>query len=82
MPAYDYKCENCGAIIEFIHSIKLNHVNKPCPKCGKRKLKRLICQSVNIIFKGEESYRSINYINQKAKEEGMLHSDRRPIRPL
>lgn len=82
MPAYDYKCESCREVTEFIHSIKLDHVNKPCPNCGKRKLSRLISRGVNIIFKGGGFWRSCDYINQKAKEEGHIHSDLRPPRPI
>lgn len=74
MPRYDYRCQNCGEVTEFIHSIKKNHVNKPCPKCGKRKLQKLINQGVNIIFKGGGFYRSIDYINQRSKERGTIHN--------
>jgi putative FmdB family regulatory protein len=82
MPRYDYRCQACGKVTEFIHSIKLDHVNKPCPGCGKRKLRRLISGGINLIFKGEGFWRSTNYINQKAKEEGVLHTDLRPPRPM
>jgi len=73
MPKYDYKCQNCGTITEFIHSMQIKHVNKPCPKCGKRKLMKLISKGVGLIFKGDGFYRSVEYINQKAKEEGLIH---------
>lgn len=82
MPTYDYKCENCNTITEFVHSIKLEHVDKPCPNCGKRKLIKLITKDTgaNIIFKGEGFYRSVDYINKKAKEEGMTHGDEKKIK--
>ena len=74
IPRYDYQCANCGKVTEFVHSIKKNHINKPCPKCGKRKLQKLINQGVNIIFKGDGFYRSTDYINQKSREEGLIHN--------
>lgn len=80
MPRYDYECPTCG-IIEIIHSIK-DPPKRKCPKCGKRKLQRLISSGINIIFKGEGFWRSTDYINQKAKENGLVHSDRRPPRPM
>jgi len=70
-PAYKYRCKNCGAKLEFIESIKSNPRRK-CPRCKKLKLPRLISQ-VNVIFKGENSYRSVDYINQKAKKDGAIH---------
>jgi len=77
MPIYEYKCKNCGYICEFIESINSKHIDIPCPKCGKRKLQRLISRNVSGIVKGEDTYRSINYINQKAKEDGILHTERK-----
>lgn len=79
IPAYDYKCKNCGKITEFFHSIKKDHIDEPCPHCGKRRLQKIISPGTgaNIIFKGEGFYRSIDYINQKSREEGTLHTDRR-----
>lgn len=73
MPTYDYQCSACGTTSEFFHSMTINHINKPCPKCGKRKLKKLISKGAGIIFKGDGFYRSVDYINQKAKEDGIIH---------
>lgn len=82
MPNYDYKCQNCGQITEIFHSIKKNFENKSCSKCKKGKLKRIISKETgsNIIFKGEGFYRSTDYINQKAKEEGTIHDDKKKIK--
>ncbi len=76
MPRYNYECKNCGTKIEIVHSIKLNRTSKSCPKCGKRRLRKLISNNISIIFKGDGFYRSVNYINQKAKETGTIHGGR------
>jgi putative FmdB family regulatory protein len=82
MPTYDYKCTVCKWEGEIFHSIKLGPKSQKCPKCGAKKLKRLISTDTgqNIIFKGEGFYRTTDYINQKAKEEGMIHDDKKKVR--
>lgn len=72
MPTYEYICNACGAKMEFLESIKSNP-RKKCPQCKRRKLQRLISGGAGIIFKGNGWWRSINYINQKAQEEGLIH---------
>ena len=79
MPRYDYECKNCEEVIEIVHSIKLDHTNKPCPKCGKRKLQKLVNSGVNIIFKGDGFWRSADYINQKSRENGTIHGGKPEI---
>jgi putative FmdB family regulatory protein len=53
MPAYDYKCDNCG-IFEVRQSIKDDALDK-CPTCGGA-IHRLISRNVNILFKGPGFY--------------------------
>ena len=72
MPTYEYICNACGTKMEFIQSIKEN-AKKKCPKCKRKKLVRLISKGVSVIFKGDGFYRSTDWINQKAKEDGILH---------
>mgnify|MGYP000713191166 CR=1 FL=1 len=50
MPTYDYKCQACGHDWELFQSMKDPHV-KSCPKCKKRKAKRLLGLGAGIIFK-------------------------------
>lgn len=70
MPTYEYKCKNCGHVFEKFQSITKGPIRK-CPKCGKRKLKRLIGSGSGIIFRGsgfyQTDYRSDEY--KKASEE-------------
>ena len=69
MPTYDYICQSCGCGFERFQSITANSL-RTCPKCGKRKLKRLIGAGAGVIFKGsgfyQTDYRSEGY--KKAKE--------------
>jgi putative FmdB family regulatory protein len=50
MPTYDYGCEACGAQWELEQRISEDPIKK-CPKCGKRKARRLISGG-NFILKG------------------------------
>jgi putative FmdB family regulatory protein len=69
MPTYEYMCENCEHKFEQFQSITAKPL-RTCPKCKKRKLKRLIGTGAGVIFKGsgfyETDYRSENY--KKARE--------------
>jgi len=55
MPTYDYKCEACGHEFETFQSITDSPLKK-CPKCSKRKLKRLIGMGAALIFRGSGFY--------------------------
>ena len=41
MPTYEYECPACGHRFEEFQSMTAKPL-KVCPKCGKRRLKRLI----------------------------------------
>ena len=73
MPTYEYICEECGHEFEQFQSITARSLRK-CPKCGKRKLKRLIGVGSGVIFKGsgfyETDYRSESYKEAEKKEKG------------
>lgn len=57
MPTYDYQCPDCGHEFEAFHSISAKPIKK-CPKCGKRKVKRLIGSGGGVIFKGTGFYQT------------------------
>lgn len=71
MPTYEYKCDACGHEFEKFQSITAPPV-KTCPKCGKKKVRRLIGTGAGLIFKGSgfyiTDYRSDSY-KEKAKSE-------------
>lgn len=71
MPTYDYECDACGHEFELFQSIS-ESVKSKCPKCGKRKLRRLFGTGAAIVFKGsgfyQTDYRSDSY-KKRAKEE-------------
>jgi putative FmdB family regulatory protein len=64
MPTYEYACSACGHTFEAFQSIKAGPVTV-CPKCKKRKVKRLISAGGGFIFKGSgfytTDYRSDSY---------------------
>lgn len=71
MPSYDYICDNCQYSFEEFQSMASKPLKK-CPKCGKRKLKRLIGAGAGILFKGQGFYKndypSESYKKGKEKE--------------
>ena len=78
MPTYDYICESCGGKFERFQSIIAKSLRK-CPKCGKRKLKRLIGAGAGVIFKGSGFYqtdcRSESYKKAKENEKKTIDKD-------
>jgi putative FmdB family regulatory protein len=55
MPTYDYQCGACGHDWELFQSMNDSPV-KSCPKCKKRKAKRLLGLGAGLIFKGTGFY--------------------------
>jgi putative FmdB family regulatory protein len=64
MPTYDYHCDACEHDFELFQSIT-SEPERKCPKCGKKKLRRLIGTGAAIMFKGSgfytTDYRSESY---------------------
>jgi putative FmdB family regulatory protein len=64
MPTYEYQCDACGHEFEEMQSFSEDALTK-CPKCKKKKLRRLFGTGASIIFKGsgfyETDYRSESY---------------------
>jgi putative FmdB family regulatory protein len=73
MPTYDYVCDGCGHAFELFQSMT-DSVKKTCPKCKKKKLRRLIGAGGAIMFKGsgfyKTDYRSESYKKGAAAEKG------------
>ena len=55
MPTYQYECSACGHEFEELQSMSDAKLTK-CPKCGKKKLDRLIGSGSGMIFKGSGFY--------------------------
>ena len=73
MPTYDYVCDACEHAFEEFQSFSEEVLSK-CPKCGKKKLRRLFGSGAAILFKGsgfyETDYRSESYKSgAKAEQE-------------
>lgn len=64
MPTYEYQCDACSHNFDEFQSMSDEPLKK-CPKCGKKKLRRLFGSGAAIIFKGsgfyQTDYRSESY---------------------
>lgn len=64
MPTYDYECDACGHTWEMFQRIVEDPIKK-CPKCNKKKARRLFGTGSAVMFKGsgfyETDYRSDSY---------------------
>jgi putative FmdB family regulatory protein len=77
MPTYEYRCDACGHAFEQFQSITADPIRK-CPRCAKRKVKRLIGTGAGLLFKGSgfyiTDYRDQGY-KDKAKAESGAPAD-------
>ena len=74
MPNYDYVCETCGYEWELFQSMN-DSPAKSCPKCKKRKARRLIGLGAGIIFKGSGFYETdYKRSAEPKKKEGQAES--------
>ncbi len=67
MPTYNYECSACGHAFEELQTMTDAKLTK-CPKCGKKKLDRLIGSGAGMIFKGTGFYQT-DYKNKPAPAE-------------
>lgn len=72
MPTYEYECEACKNYFEEMQSFSDPPLTK-CPKCGKKKLRRLFGTGAAVLFKGsgfyETDYRSESYKSGEKAEK-------------
>jgi putative FmdB family regulatory protein len=68
MPTYDYSCAACGHRFERFESIN-DDAAKACPKCGKKKGKRMLGTGAGLIFKGSGFY-TTDYKNTSGGSSG------------
>jgi putative FmdB family regulatory protein len=69
MPTYEYACDACEHHFEEWQSFK-DDVLTTCPKCKKKKLRRLISGGAAIIFKGSGFYETDYRQKDEAKKAG------------
>ena len=64
MPTYEYQCDACDHNFDEFQSMSEEALTK-CPKCGKKKLRRVYGAGAAILFKGsgfyQTDYRSESY---------------------
>ena len=76
MPTYEYHCDACGYGFEKFQPITSSAI-RDCPKCKKRKVRRVITGGAGLIFKGsgfyQTDYRSKSY-QDAAKKDSKLAS--------
>jgi len=72
MPTYEYECRVCGHRFEKFQPITAKPI-RTCPKCKKRRVRRLIGSGAGILFKGsgfyQTDYRSESYRKAAEKEK-------------
>jgi putative FmdB family regulatory protein len=79
MPTYEYQCEACNHNFDEFQSMSDKPL-KVCPKCKKKKLRRVFGAGAAIIFKGsgfyQTDYRSPSYqAAAKADQESAKPAD-------
>jgi putative FmdB family regulatory protein len=77
MPTYDYTCDACDHSFEIFESITVDP-QKKCPKCKKKKLRRLFGAGAGLVFKGsgfyQTDYRSESYKKAAAADKPATES--------
>lgn len=79
MPTYEYACDACKHEFEEFQSITADPLTQ-CPKCGRKKLRRLLGAGGGIIFKGsgfyQTDYRSESYKSAADSEKKAVTGDK------
>jgi putative FmdB family regulatory protein len=84
MPTYEYVCKACNHAFEEFQSITAEPT-QICPKCGKKKVQRLIGGGAGIVFKGSGFYitdhRSESYKKAASSDSGSAGSSSSKPKP-
>jgi len=79
VPTYEYQCDACEHNFDEFQSMTEEPLKK-CPKCGKKKLRRLLGTGAAIIFKGsgfyQTDYRSESYKSAAKSDAEPAKSDK------
>jgi putative FmdB family regulatory protein len=76
MPTYDYVCDGCNHAFELFQSMS-DATKKTCPKCKKKKLRRLIGAGGAIVFKGTGFYKT-DYRSESYKKGAAADASSKP----
>jgi putative FmdB family regulatory protein len=84
MPTYEYECAECGHAFERFESMTAKP-DPTCPKCNRKKAKRLISAGGGLLFKGSgfycTDYRSSSYKSAATKDTGSSTSSKSESSP-
>jgi len=75
MPTYDYACSACSHRFERFESIHDGGA-KSCPKCGKKKARRMLGTGAGLIFKGSGFYVT-DYKKKSGTPEGAKEPEKK-----
>jgi putative FmdB family regulatory protein len=53
MPLFEYRCEECQKNFSLLEGVTAEKAKRVCPKCGSRKLSKLISQ-ISPVAKGDD----------------------------
>ncbi len=72
MPLFEYRCDNCQQTFALLEGVTKEKVKRVCPKCGGKKLTKLISR-VARPPKGEDSFEDSDL--GAMEDEGGLDDD-------
>src|SRR5215472_11942558 len=74
MPTYEYQCDACDHNFDEFQSMSEEPLKK-CPKCGKKKLRRVYGPGAAILFKGSGFYQT-DYRSESYKSAAKAEQDK------
>ena len=69
MPIYEYRCNNCGAISEFLVGVSSKGESLNCKQCGSSQLEKMISVSHSL-----KSGEKVTWAHLLRKRGTMLHT--------